>query len=87
MIWGNAKESALILKQIREMGMNQPVYCSDRIVNPEFLSIAGKHADGVVTTCQYNPSSNDPKLTSFKRIIKRGSEWSPMFLLRMPMME
>ena len=65
-IWGNPKESALILKDVREMGMNQPVYCSDRIVNPEFLSIAGKHADGIVTTCQYNPDSNDPKLTAFK---------------------
>ena len=36
-IWGNAKESALILKQIRAMGMKQPVYGSDRMVNPEFL--------------------------------------------------
>ena len=46
-IWGNPKESALILKDVRKMGMNQPVYCSDRIVNPEFLSIAGKLADGI----------------------------------------
>ena len=40
-IWGNAKESALILKQIRAMGIKQPVYGSDRMVNPEFLKIAG----------------------------------------------
>ena len=40
-IWGNAKESALILQQIRAMGLNQPVYASDRMVNPEFLRIAG----------------------------------------------
>ena len=49
LIWGNAKESALILKQIREMGLKQPVYRSDRVVNPEFLKIAGPLADGVVT--------------------------------------
>jgi branched-chain amino acid transport system substrate-binding protein len=65
-IWGNPKESALILKDVRKMGMNQPVYCSDRIVNPEFLSIAGKLANGISTTCQYNPSSNDPKLAAFR---------------------
>ena len=65
-IWGNPKESALILKDVRKMGMNQPVYCSDRIVNPEFLSIAGKLANGISTTCQYNPGSNDPKLASFR---------------------
>jgi branched-chain amino acid transport system substrate-binding protein len=66
MIWGNAKESGLILKQIREMGMNQPVYGSDRMVNPEFLKMAGKWAEGVVTTCQYNPDANDPKLKKFQ---------------------
>jgi branched-chain amino acid transport system substrate-binding protein len=66
MIWGNPKESALILKDMRKMGMNQPVYCSDRVVNPEFLSIAGKLANGIVTTCQYNPGSNDPKLAAFR---------------------
>jgi branched-chain amino acid transport system substrate-binding protein len=65
-LWGNAKESALILKQIRELGMQQPVYGSDRMVNPEFLSIAGTLAEGTVTTCQYNPDSDDPKLKTFK---------------------
>ena len=65
-IWGNAKESALILQQIRELGMKQPVFGSDRMVNPEFLKIAGKLADGVVTTCQYNPDSDNPKLKTFK---------------------
>ncbi len=66
MIWGNAKESALILKQMREMGMNQPVFCSDRAVSNTFLSIAGKLAEGVVTTCQYNPDADNPKLKAFK---------------------
>jgi branched-chain amino acid transport system substrate-binding protein len=65
-IWGNVPETAKILKDLREMGMNQPVYCSDRVVNPEFVKIAGKHAEGVVTTCQYNPDSNDPKLAAFR---------------------
>lgn len=66
LIWGNAKESALILKQIRELGMKQPVYGSDRMVSPEFLQIAGKDAEGVVTTCQYNPEANISKLKTFK---------------------
>jgi ABC-type branched-subunit amino acid transport system substrate-binding protein len=65
-LWANAKESALILKQIRDLGMKQPVYGSDRMVNPEFLEIAGPLAEGVVTTCQYNPDANDPKLKAFK---------------------
>jgi ABC-type branched-subunit amino acid transport system substrate-binding protein len=66
LIWGNAKESALILTQIRKLGMKQAVYGSDRMVNPEFLKIAGPLAEGIVTTCQYNPNSNDPKWKTFK---------------------
>jgi len=66
LIWGNAKESALILQQIRALGMKQPVYGSDRMVSPEFLKIAGKLAEGIVTTCQYNPNSGDPKLKAFR---------------------
>jgi ABC-type branched-subunit amino acid transport system substrate-binding protein len=65
-MWGNAKESALILKQLRAMGMKQPVYTSDRAVSREFLDIAGPLAEGIVTTCQYNPDSGDPKLKQFK---------------------
>jgi len=66
LIWGNAKESGLILKQLRSMGLKQPVYGSDRMVNPEFLQIAGSSAEGIVTTCQYNPTANNPKLKAFQ---------------------
>lgn len=66
LIWGNAKECALILNQLREMGMKQPVYGSDRIVSPEFLKITGNLAEGIVTTCQYNPNADNPKLKAFQ---------------------
>jgi branched-chain amino acid transport system substrate-binding protein len=66
LIWGNAKESALILRQIREMGMKQPVYGSDRMASQEFLRIAGNLAEGIVTTCQYNPDANNPRLKAFQ---------------------
>lgn len=80
LVWGNAKESALILKQARTIGLKQPVYCSDRIVNPEFLKIAGNTADGIVTTCQYNPDSDNPKLKLFKaNYIKRFGQDPDVF--------
>lgn len=65
-MWGNAKESALILQQIRAMGLKQPVYASDRIVNDEFIKMAGALAEGIKTTCQYNPDSDNPKLKVFR---------------------
>ena len=67
LIWANAKESALILKQIRKMGMNQPVYASDRIVSDEFLDLAGGLAEGIVSTCPYNPSAKNKQLATFKK--------------------
>jgi branched-chain amino acid transport system substrate-binding protein len=80
LLWGNAKESALILKQLREIGMKQPVYGSDRMVNPEFLKIAGKYAEGIVTTCQYNPDANDPKLKAFEaNYLKRFGQEPDVF--------
>jgi len=66
LIWGNAKESALVLKQIREMGMEQPVYASDRVVSNEFLKIAGAHAEGIISTSPYDPKADNPKLKKFK---------------------
>jgi branched-chain amino acid transport system substrate-binding protein len=66
LVWGNARESAMILKQARAIGLKQPFYGSDRMVSPEFLTIAGGLAEGVKTTCQYNPDSDNPKLKEFK---------------------
>jgi ABC-type branched-subunit amino acid transport system substrate-binding protein len=80
LIWGNAKESALILKQARSIGLNQPVYGSDRMVSPDFLTIAGKDANGIVTTCQYNPNSDNPKLKAFeKNYLKRFNQKPDVF--------
>ena len=66
LVWGNTKESGLILKQMREIGLKQPVYFSDRVVNPEFISITGPLAEGIVTTCQYNPTADNPRLKAFQ---------------------
>jgi branched-chain amino acid transport system substrate-binding protein len=66
LIWGNADQSANILKQFRSLGLNQPVYASDRTVTDEFLKLAGPLAEGLQTTCQYNPEANDPKLKTFQ---------------------
>jgi branched-chain amino acid transport system substrate-binding protein len=80
LIWGNARESGLILQQLRAMGLNQPVYGCDRIVNPEFLKIAGPQAEGVVSTCQYNPDSENPKLRTFQaNYLKRFGQEPDVF--------
>jgi branched-chain amino acid transport system substrate-binding protein len=65
-IWGNAAEAALIVKQMRALGMDQAVFGSDRLVSDEFLDIAGAAAEGVISTHPYNPTLNKPELKSFQ---------------------
>jgi branched-chain amino acid transport system substrate-binding protein len=80
LIWGNAKESALIVNQIRDLGMSQPIYGSDRMVSAQFLKIAGKNADGITTTCQYNPDANNPRLKAFQaNYLKKYGEEPEVF--------
>lgn len=71
LLWGNAKEMGLIVNQIKEMGLEQPIYTSDRSVNPEFLEIAGENAEGIITTCQYNPKADLPQLKAFQENYKK----------------
>ena len=56
----------MILKQMRAIGFKQPVYGSDRMVSGEFLKIAGPSAEGIITTCQYNPNLDNLKLKAFQ---------------------
>jgi branched-chain amino acid transport system substrate-binding protein len=65
-LWGNALEMGLILNRMRDLGMDYPVFPSDRAVNPLFIETAGKNANGVVTTCQYDPKADNSKLKAFQ---------------------
>jgi len=63
--YGNARESALILKQMREMGMHQWFFGSDRMVTDEFLRIVGPDHGRVAAGYPYDPTSNDPRYVRF----------------------
>jgi len=69
-LWGNALEMGLILNRMRELGMDYPVFPSDRAVNPLFIETAGENANGIVTTCQYNPKADNPELKAFQKKYK-----------------
>ncbi len=79
-IWGNAKEAGLIVRQMRDMGMQTAVFGADRLVAGEFLRTAGQAAEGVVVTSPYNPDSDDPVLREFqRRYYQRFGEWPDEF--------
>jgi branched-chain amino acid transport system substrate-binding protein len=66
-IWGDATHAGLILKQMRAMGMNQPVFGSSRVAYPELLKVAGPAADGLVAISAIDPTRQDPKWQEFRR--------------------
>jgi branched-chain amino acid transport system substrate-binding protein len=69
--WGNATEGALILNQMREMGMKQPFYACDRCLSDEFLQLAGDNAEGVICAFPWDPSRKDPLLEGFRERFRK----------------
>lgn len=65
-IWGEAPEGGLILKQMRAMGMHQPVFGGSRLDYPELLKVAGPAAEGLVVTAALNPTRQDPRWITFR---------------------
>jgi ABC-type branched-subunit amino acid transport system substrate-binding protein len=65
-IWGEAAEAGLILKQMRAMGMKQPVFGSSRLAYPQLLETAGAAAEGLVVTTALDPTRTDPKWLAFR---------------------
>jgi len=69
--WGDAVEGALILNQMRAMGMTQPFFGCDRTVSDEFVKLAGDNAQGVVATYPWNPTRKSARLERFRRAYRQ----------------
>ena len=66
-IWGDAKEAGTALKQMREMGMKQPVFGSFRTIEPGLIETAGNAAEGFEAVYPYDPTRDDPGWVAFKQ--------------------
>ncbi len=65
-VWGEAPEAAQILKQMRAMGMKQPVVAGSRVAYPQLLQQAGAAAEGLVATVAMDPTRKDQKWDAFR---------------------
>jgi len=77
-LWGEAAEAGLILKQMRAMGMNQPVFGSSRIAHAPLLEIAGPAAEGLVVTSALDPTRTDPKWVAFRDAYRQKFNEDPI---------
>ena len=66
-IWGDAPAAALILKQMREMGMKQRVFGSYRVYGDDLLQTAGAAAEGLEVVFPYDPTQGDPAWLRFQQ--------------------
>ncbi|MHC4145934.1 MAG: ABC transporter substrate-binding protein [Planctomycetota bacterium] len=69
--WGDAIEGAIILNQMRTMGMEQPYFTCDRCLSDDFVEIAGANSEGVVFTYPWNPTRKSRKLDEFRETFRQ----------------
>ena len=75
--YGNSRESALILRQMRNMGMNQWFFGSDRMVTSELIDIVGDNHGKVAAGYPYNPTRKDPAYLKFIEDFRKRFNDSP----------
>jgi len=63
--YGNSTESALLLRQMRDMGMDQWFLGSDRMVDQEFLDIVGSEHGKVAAGFPWDPTTDGPRYLRF----------------------
>lgn len=72
LIWGLARESALALRQAREIGMNIPAFGGDGMAPNAFIDLAGTSAEGVVLTFPFNPLNPSERAKQFLSDYRRA---------------
>ena len=70
------QEGALIMKKMRELGINVPVVGSNGFNSPAFIKNAGAAADGSIVGTPWFPNKDDQKVRDFKKayVDKYGHE-------------
>ena len=64
-LWADETQAAIILKEMRDLGMKQRVFGSYRTLGPVLLADAGDAADGFEAVFPYDPTRNDPRWLDF----------------------
>lgn len=58
-------DGALVVRQIRELGIDLPIVAVGSVYSPDFLELAGDAANGVHTTAYFTPVSPRPEVGNF----------------------
>jgi len=76
-LWADQIPAGNILKQMHEMGMQQPVFGAFRVYGDEMLRIAGPAAEGLEFVFPYDPTRDDPVWTNFNARFRKRFDKAP----------
>jgi ABC-type branched-subunit amino acid transport system substrate-binding protein len=76
-LWGNASDTAAIVREIRKRKMPLEVFGCDRLVAGTFLSEAGEAAEGVVAVATYDPTRGESRLEAFTEAFRHRFNHEP----------
>ena len=66
-LWTDEPQAAMILKQMRELGMKQRVFGSHRTIGENLLKLAGDAAEGMEAVYPYDPTRQDTRWIDFNK--------------------
>jgi branched-chain amino acid transport system substrate-binding protein len=64
-LWTDIGPTAMILRQMQELGMKQRVFGSHRTIGEELVKLAGPAAEGFEAVYPYDPTRSDPRWLEF----------------------
>jgi branched-chain amino acid transport system substrate-binding protein len=64
------QDGALLSRQARVMGLNQPIVAIGSVYSPKFIELGGAAVNGVYTQSQFFPSDLRPEVQSFVKAYK-----------------
>jgi branched-chain amino acid transport system substrate-binding protein len=64
-LWTDIGPTAMILRQMQELGMKQRVFGSHRTIGDELIKLAGPAAEGFEAVYPYDPTRSDPRWLEF----------------------
>ena len=68
-LWTDIHPTALILQQMKELGMKQRVFGSHRTIGDELVSLAGPAAEGFEAVYPYDPTQHEAAVARFRRAV------------------
>jgi len=76
-LWTDIAPTAMILQQMKELGMNQRVFGSHRTIGDQLLKLAGPAAEGFEAVFPYDASRQDQKWLDFNQKFEASFHENP----------